>query len=184
VLNTGLRKAEVLGLKWDRVCFINNQFEITRTRNQFGLNETTKTHNGRFVPINPNVRLVLEQLQKEQRHPEYVFTYRDGTLPEYSHFVQREYVQAQIKANMSKKIHFHGLRHTYASNFMMNGGDIYALKEILGHKSIDTTNRYAHLDRKYLQEASRTVMFSGDFESNNPDLTHIFKNEKKVLRLQ
>jgi integrase-like protein len=46
-------------------------------------------------------------------------------------------------------LHFHDLRHTFASQFMMAGGDLYILKEILGHKSITMTQRYAHLSPTY-----------------------------------
>ena len=47
----------------------------------------------------------------------------------------------------------HVLRHTFASHFMMNGGNILALKEILGHTSLNMTMRYAHLSPEYLQDA-------------------------------
>lgn len=49
----------------------------------------------------------------------------------------------------------HVLRHTFASHFMMNGGNILALKEILGHSSLNMTMRYAHLSPEYLQDAVR-----------------------------
>jgi hypothetical protein len=48
-------------------------------------------------------------------------------------------------------LHFHDLRHTFASRWMMNGGDLYVLKEILGHKSITMTQRYAHLSPAFKQ---------------------------------
>jgi site-specific recombinase XerD len=44
-----------------------------------------------------------------------------------------------------KYITFHSLRHTFASHWVMNGGDPYALQEILGHKDSKMTRRYAHL---------------------------------------
>jgi len=47
----------------------------------------------------------------------------------------------------------HVLRHTFASHFMMNDGNILVLKEILGHASITTTMTYAHLSPSYLQQA-------------------------------
>jgi hypothetical protein len=46
-------------------------------------------------------------------------------------------------------LHFHDLRHTFASQFMTAGGDLYVLKEILGHKSLAMTTRYSHLSPTY-----------------------------------
>jgi Phage integrase family len=48
-------------------------------------------------------------------------------------------------------LHFHDLRHTFASQWVMSGGDLYLLKEILGHKSIAMTQRYAHLSPAHKQ---------------------------------
>ena len=46
---------------------------------------------------------------------------------------------------LPEKIHFHSLRHTYASWLVMAGVDLYRVKELMGHASIQTTMRYAHL---------------------------------------
>ena len=50
-------------------------------------------------------------------------------------------------------LRFHDLRHTFASHWMMNGGDLYVLKEILGHKSVQMTARYAHLSHEFKRAA-------------------------------
>jgi site-specific recombinase XerD len=47
----------------------------------------------------------------------------------------------------------HVLRHTFASHFIMNGGNILALQKILGHSTFAMTIKYAHLAPEYLQEA-------------------------------
>ncbi|EMH4720337.1 tyrosine-type recombinase/integrase [Pseudomonas aeruginosa] len=60
----------------------------------------------------------------------------------------------------------HVLRHTFASHFMMNGGNILALKEILGHSSLNMTMRYAHLSPEYLRDAIRLNPLA-DFDSSS-----------------
>jgi len=50
-------------------------------------------------------------------------------------------------------LHFHDLRHTFASHWMMAAGDLYALKDILGHKSILMSQRYVHLSPKFKRAA-------------------------------
>ena len=50
-------------------------------------------------------------------------------------------------------LHLHDLRHTFASHWVMGGGDLYLLKEILGHKSIVMTQRYAHLSPEFKKSA-------------------------------
>jgi integrase len=53
-----------------------------------------------------------------------------------------------------KDFRFHDLRHTFASWYMMNGGDLYALANILGHRNIKMTERYAKLGKKHMGVSS------------------------------
>ena len=55
----------------------------------------------------------------------------------------------------------HVLRHSFASHFMMNGGNILALQKILGHSDIKMTMRYAHLSPDFLEEAARLNPLQG-----------------------
>jgi integrase len=52
---------------------------------------------------------------------------------------------------------FHDLRHTFASWYMMNGGDLYELARILGHSNIKMTERYAKLARKHIAKTGSTA---------------------------
>lgn len=64
--------------------------------------------------------------------------------------IRKAFVSAVKRAKI-EDFHFNDLRHTFASWFMMRGGDLYALKQILGHASITMTERYAHLAPDHLR---------------------------------
>lgn len=59
----------------------------------------------------------------------------------------------EVKPDLPRGQATHVLRHTFASHFMMNGGNIIALQQILGHATIQQTMTYAHLAPDYLQNA-------------------------------
>ena len=54
---------------------------------------------------------------------------------------------------MDKSIHFHSLRHSFASNLAQQGVSLYVIKELLGHSSVSTTEIYSHLNFETLKEA-------------------------------
>lgn len=72
-LNTGMRLSEVLGLCWDKIDFENNQIAVSRCLRRTGLKETTKTHEARFIPLNVNVKAILEKLSKSKIIDSFVF---------------------------------------------------------------------------------------------------------------
>jgi site-specific recombinase XerD len=65
-------------------------------------------------------------------------------------------------ADIKKKIHSHVGRHTFGYLFMTTVGDIYALKNIMGHSKIATTERYAHIDEEY--ELEQTLKIQEGFK--------------------
>lgn len=179
-LNTGMRLGEITGLCWDRVNFETKQIEVTRTMDRKGLRETTKTNLIRYVPMNDEVETHLKELMWKQRHNKYVFV--DKQLKHYNpdHISSRQLKRALIKANV-RKIRFHDLRHTYASHFMMNGGNIYDLQKILGHTKIEMTMKYAHLSPTHLLGVANTVRFS--HEGNKGRSPYLALEEKVNLQM-
>jgi len=131
-LYTGMRLSELLTLKWSQV-FIDNVLDPYI--------ELVETKNGksRLVPISDDLVTVLESVRGH--HTEYVFIGERGN-PLKS--VKKPFETALRKAAITE-FRFHDLRHTFASHFIMNGGDVLALKEILGHSSLKMVERYAHL---------------------------------------
>ena len=159
-LNTGMRRGELAGLMWDRVNFLRSQIEVCRIRDKFGHRQTTKGGRRRIVPMNSQVKAHLGELFKNHTS-DFVFTKRDGSPIEVQH-IYRDFTKGLLKAQIDRKIRFHDLRHTFASHFMMNGGNLYDLQKILGHTQIEMTMRYAHLSPDHLASAINIVSF-GNF---------------------
>jgi integrase len=134
-VHTGMRKGEVLGLKWDRVDFEQGIISIFDTKN----------HERRDTPMDETAKSTLQGIE---RKGELVFTGVKGkpVNPTVVHFAFREAVE---KSNITD-FHFHDLRHTFASNLIMQEGvELNNVRELLGHKSMAMTLRYAHLSPKH-----------------------------------
>ncbi len=179
-INTGMRKGELAGLCWDRIDFARNQITVTRTRDQHGLKERTKTNLKRVIPMNDFTRTTLLDLHKRKSSSDYVFIRPNGD-PIDTHHIYRDFGKAQKKAGMINKITFHDLRHTFASQFIMSGYSIYELQKILGHTNITMTTRYAHFSPEYLQK-SMLGFGLGQLDSNgNSEPNHILTMRNNLL---
>jgi integrase len=130
-LNTGMRKSEILNLKWDQVDIKHGFLLINRIKNG----------ERREIPINQTLREALQALPRRLDVP-YVF-YDPATGKPYQD-IKRSFNTALRRAGI-KDFHFHDLRHTFASHLVMSGVDITTVKELLGHKTLTMTLRYAHL---------------------------------------
>ena len=65
-----------------------------------------------------------------------------------------------------RRIRFHDLRHTYATNFVANGGSIHELSKILGHSTTAMTSKYAHFSTAQATKAASIVNFDLPSETN------------------
>ena len=95
----------------------------------------------REVPINETLRATFSGIVRRIDLP-YVF-YNPGTDEPYT-MVTRSFASALKKAKITD-FKFHDLRHTFASHLAMAGVELITIKELLGHKDITMTLRYAHL---------------------------------------
>jgi integrase len=158
-LNTGMRLNELVGLQWDRVDLRRSIIRVTRTwcLKSKKLKDVTKGRKSRTIPINRSLAPVLAELRLRGHKP-WVFCDADGNRIESNTFTEQIFKPTCKRAGV-KVIRFHDLRHTYASHFMMNGGDVFLLQQVLGHKDITTTQQYLHFAQEFLQEAAEVVEF-------------------------
>lgn len=130
-LNTGMRKREILTLKWEHVDFKNRYLVVTKERSKSG--------KPRKVDMNS---VVEEELRKAKRQGEYVF-YNSKTGSHISHLAA-PFKRVCKKAGI-EDLTIHDLRHTAAS-YLVNhcGVDVVTVSKILGHSKIETTMKYLH----------------------------------------
>ena len=110
--------------------------------------------------MNDIVKATLLKLH-EDRMNNFVFINEDGSTISMLH-LYRDFKRAQIKGQMDRAIRFHDLRHTFASHFMMNGGNLYDLQKILGHTKYEMTQIYAHLSPDHLAGTTQILSFGAE----------------------
>jgi site-specific recombinase XerD len=130
-LNTGLRRSEQYELTWNCVDFQRRQLTVPRSKN----GET------RHVPLNDAAIGALRTAEKFKNGSPYVFLNDDGTRLRTPRFW---FHAAVVNAGL-KDFTWHCLRHTFASRLVMAGVDLRTVQELMGHKTIQMTVRYAHL---------------------------------------
>jgi integrase len=163
-LNTGMRKGEILGLKWENIDL----------KHGFILLEQEDTKNGerREIPINAAVRSALQGVTRRLDVP-YVF-YDQETKKPYQD-VKKGFNGACRRAGI-KDFHFHDLRHTFASLLVMGGQDLTTVKELLGHKTLAMTLRYSHLAPSHTVKAVDML----DSILNENSTSHLLHNLEVV----
>jgi integrase len=137
-LHSGMRLGEILSLRWYDLDFQAN----------FILVRDSKNGQARHVPMDATI---MELLSAHGRRlgSNFVFPSKNGgRLTD----IKVGFRNARARAGITD-LHFHDLRHTFASHFMMAGGEIYTLQQILGHKTASMTARYSHLSPAYKVKA-------------------------------
>ena len=148
---TGMRAGELAGLEWGDIDFDRRLITVQRS-----FTGPTKGGEVRYVPILNDLLPILRSWRlRIHRVSQVVFPNERGRMhgesarifQETFHRVldRGEFPGRWIDKKLHRYIRFHDLRHTFASHWMMDDGDIFKLQKILGHKSIQMTMRYAHL---------------------------------------
>ena len=153
---TGCRPIEIFSLLWENVDFSNGIITVFDTKN----NNKTK-----HVPMVDEVRNLLEEL-KQINSQGLVFKSRNGTQIKAVSKIFRDVLKKlginDAATDDRQKGVFYTLRHSYASWLMMEGADLYDVKELMGHSTTAMTERYSHLSPEHLK---KTAMLLNKFKS-------------------
>jgi len=156
-LNTGMRRGEILNLKWDQVDLIHG-FILLSDRD-------TKNMERREIPINGTLKETFLSLSggKLTRRIDVPYVFYDPKTGKPYGSTKKSFTTACRRAGI-RDFHFHDLRHTFASHLVMRGIDLVTVKELLGHKSLTMTLRYSHLAPSH--KASAVNVLDGAFSDN------------------
>lgn len=143
---TGLRQSELINLKWSHIDFASKSIAVKNT-SEF----TTKSKKERVIPINNNLFIHLQKLY-HSKVSDYCFPNRKG-MKFHPDTISHKFKKTVREVHLSDDIHFHSLRHSFASTLAIKGVSLYIIKELLGHEDISTTQIYSHLNKDALIEA-------------------------------
>ena len=141
------------GLRLSELCSLSRYIDIKRGE----ISVRGKGDKLRVVFIADSAREAIKRyLEKRKDAEEKLFVSLDkkGKVigPITPRAVQRLVVTRAKQAGIAKKIHVHQLRHSFATDLLMNGADLRSVQELLGHSNISTTQVYTHLTNKELRE--------------------------------
>lgn len=169
-LYLGLRLGETCGLKWEDFDFDTNSVSVCRSiervpnttnsgpKTQLLVTKPKTESSIRVLPIPARIRDVLLNMKSSKNEyviPGQTYAYTDPRTLQYSY-------KKVLKKCHLRNIHYHSLRHTFATRCVEAGMDVKTLSEILGHSNINVTlNVYVHSSLEYKQKQIDTVFVCG-----------------------
>ncbi len=180
-LKTGMRWGEIKALKWSQAPRSNY---VDLTNGVIFVHEAlAKTQKSRHIPLSNAVRLALQSVERIPGE-EYIFLNPETKKPLGS--IKRSFHTAMKRAGITN-FRFHDLRHTFASQLVRNGVDLYVVQKLLGHSTPKMTQRYAHLRQDQLKDAIAKIDIQSEGLLYNSNIglstfsAHCAKNETKEL---
>ena len=164
-LFTGLRVGELCGLQWSDIDFENGTLSVKRTVQRIYRNGCSEVLIGspksrtsvRTIPV-PSFLLTLLEKKKRQ---DFLYLITGKSKPAEPRTMQYRF-QKILKLCGIRKVPFHLLRHTYATDCIAHGFDAKTLSELLGHADASITlNRYVHSSMQMKQEYVNRLQLTG-----------------------
>jgi site-specific recombinase XerD len=137
LLDTGLRASEAAGITLGNLNLSDGFIKVMG-----------KGAKERVVPIGKHVRMILfsyiDKVRPKSAVPDCDNLFLSSTGKPITVNTVKLVFSHLARASGVKRLHAHLCRHTFATNYLLNGGDIFSLKEILGHTTFEMVNHYLH----------------------------------------
>jgi excisionase family DNA binding protein len=174
-LNTGMRRGEILNLKWEQIDLKAREIRVERT----------KSGKPRVVDINSRLFEFLTVLRNRNGNATRECVFPNPKTGKPYGKLQKSFGTACRRARISG-ITFHTLRHTFGSRLIERGADIIRVKELMGHSTVRVTERYLHSNREARKQAVELLCQGSEKSSEKPSgLLHrcdgAAPGEKKAL---
>ena len=155
-VNTGLRRGEVLQLKWSDVDLLQRKLIIR--------GDNAKSGKTRYVPLNDEALKTLQHWRSDTESAEWVFAGRDGKRM----LAIKTSWTGVLQSAAITDFRWHDLRHHFASRLVMKGVDLNTVRDLLGHSDLSMTLRYAHLSPEHKADAVARLCESDEQEVELP----------------
>ncbi|MBI5020560.1 MAG: site-specific integrase [Ignavibacteriales bacterium] len=146
---TGMRRGEIINLRWQDIDLSRRILNI-----QSNCAYNTKQGKRRIIPLNATAFHLLSSKQVTSIS-EYVFCIKEKKISDWH--VSHKFKDSVIQAELNDKLHFHSLRHTFATWLVQDGVNIYEVQKLLGHSSVKVTEVYSHLVASELHSAVNKI---------------------------
>ena len=176
-LRTGMRRGELFGVFWDDVDLVAETVTVRRSvyRGSF---VSPKNGRERTIPMTPKLTAILKAHQAVTRlRGDLVYPAADGKASHHQDHIDRPLHGALKRAGL-RRIRFHDLRHSFASQLVSAGRSVKEVQELLGHQSIQMTMRYAHLAPGRMRAAVNALEDGTDVETPERFGTTVAQNAK------
>jgi integrase/recombinase XerD len=146
LLDTGLRIGEALSLTAEQINFKDLTVTVP--------SRIAKNRKSREIPISREVAKRLRQLldETQQYFGEDAQLFMNAYGGEFTDDAFRRRLNRLKRKLDIPRLHPHMFRHTFARNYVLNGGDIFTLQRILDHAEIETTRKYVQMDNEHIRE--------------------------------
>ena len=142
IYSCGLRRSELLNLK---------PTDIDSKRNIVIIKQA-KGKKDRIVPLSQKILIMLRDYYTTYKPKTWLFEGQNENEKYDERSLSNVLKQALVKANITKPVSLHWLRHSYATHLLESGTDLRYIQELLGHRSSRTTEIYTHVSTKNIQQ--------------------------------